>query len=73
MEPQHINPEDAVKIAIDLNSKNSLSIHHSTFDLTDEDLFEPKRKLNEEILKYNIADKNFKTIPHNDTLCINEI
>jgi N-acyl-phosphatidylethanolamine-hydrolysing phospholipase D len=73
MKPQHINPEDAIKIAIDLNSQNSLSIHHSTFDLTDEHVFEPKRRLSEEILKYNISNKNFKTIPHNDTLCIDNI
>lgn len=36
MKYQHINPEEAVKLHIDIKSKRSLAIHWGTFSLANE-------------------------------------
>jgi len=45
MKPQHMNPDDAVKAHLDLESKQSIAIHHGTIQLTDEALDEPLQDL----------------------------
>ena len=45
MKYDHINPEEAVLIHQDLNSKLSFGIHWGTFKLTLESYMEPKVKL----------------------------
>ena len=39
MAPQHIDPEEAVKIHMDVKSKKSLAVHWGTFPLADEVIF----------------------------------
>lgn len=39
MQPQHVNPEQAVQIHLDVKSKKSVGIHWGTFVLTDEASF----------------------------------
>jgi N-acyl-phosphatidylethanolamine-hydrolysing phospholipase D len=41
MSPVHIDPESAVKIHMDVSSKQSLGMHWGTFNLSDEDTFRP--------------------------------
>ena len=41
----HVNPEEALKIHKDLNSKMSFGIHWATFKLTLENYMEPKNKI----------------------------
>ena len=36
MKYQHIDPEEAVKIHIEVNSKKSFGVHWGTFAMTDE-------------------------------------
>lgn len=36
MEPQHVDPEQAVQIHMDVNSKKSIAIHWGTFALANE-------------------------------------
>ena len=45
MEESHVNPEDAVRIMIDLEAERSFGMHWATFQLTDEDTIEPKIRL----------------------------
>jgi L-ascorbate metabolism protein UlaG (beta-lactamase superfamily) len=47
MSPVHMGPEDAVKAHRILGAKSSIAIHHGTFQLTDEGLDTPKRRLAE--------------------------
>ena len=60
MAASHVNPEDAIKIMLDLESEYSFGMHWGTFTLTDEDTIEPKIRLNEALKKANL--NNFKTI-----------
>ena len=45
MASQHIDPAEAVQIHLDLGAKRSMGVHWGTFDLTDESLDEPPRRL----------------------------
>jgi N-acyl-phosphatidylethanolamine-hydrolysing phospholipase D len=44
MQSSHMNPEEAVQAALDLNAKNMVAMHYGTFDLSDEPLDEPPRR-----------------------------
>ena len=59
MKPQHINPEEAVQIHVDIKSKKSLGIHWGTFILTDEPEDEPPKLLKEEAAKKELGIHDF--------------
>ncbi len=45
MKSQHMNPDDAVKAHLDLETAQSIAIHHGTIQLTDEAIDEPAKAL----------------------------
>lgn len=45
MHGQHMDPDDAVKAFQDIHAKKAIGIHWGTFELTDEPLDEPPKKL----------------------------
>ncbi len=45
MSSQHVDPDEAVRIHLDLAAARSIGIHWGTFELTDESLDEPPRAL----------------------------
>ncbi len=49
MAESHVNPEDAVQIMLDLGAENSFGMHWATFKLTDEDILEPRERLDAEV------------------------
>jgi len=62
MRPQHVNPEEAVQIHIDLQSRNSIGMHWGTFILTDEPIMEPPAKLNEAKLQKGLRNDEFTVL-----------
>jgi len=44
MRSVHINPEEAIRAAVDLDAGHVIGMHFGTFDLTDEPLDEPPRR-----------------------------
>ena len=59
MSYSHVNPEEALNIAKDLNAKKSIGMHWGTFILTDEPVLEPRERLNKMSNQTNI---NFYTV-----------
>jgi len=62
MQPQHINPEEAVRVHLDVNAKTSLGIHWGTFSLTDEALDEPPRQLARARQALGVSESAFFTL-----------
>jgi N-acyl-phosphatidylethanolamine-hydrolysing phospholipase D len=44
MREAHLDPEEAVRAAVDLRARRALAMHYGTFDLSDEPLDEPPRR-----------------------------
>ncbi len=47
MQESHLNPEEAVQAALDLEARRAMAMHFGTFDLSDEPLEEPPRRFRE--------------------------
>ena len=60
MKPQHLNPEDAVKMMIDVKAKKAVPIHWGTFQLTFEPFLEPRERLEKEVERRGIEKDAFK-------------
>ena len=55
MKNQHVNPAEAVQVALDLQVPRSFGMHWGTFILTDEAIEEPRRVLAEELVARKLA------------------
>lgn len=67
MRPQHVDPEEAIQMHVDLKAKKSIGIHWGTFVLTDEYFMEPKYLLRELLEKKNMCVDDFFTINHGES------
>lgn len=65
MKDMHVNPDDAVKAHIDLQSKQSIGMHYGTWQLTDEKIDQPIIDL--EIAKKKYQVNNFSTLLEGET------
>ncbi|WP_373502053.1 MBL fold metallo-hydrolase [Aestuariivirga sp.] len=59
MQPQHMNPAEAVNAHMALESTTSLAIHHGTIQLTDETIDAPARALGEALSERSIDPARF--------------
>lgn len=73
MKPYHVNPEEAVKIHIDIHSQYSVAMHWGTFILTDESLDEPPVKLALALKKHHIAPSKFEIYRHGETRLLDRV
>ena len=55
MKNQHVNPAEAVQVALDLQVPRSFGMHWGTFILTDEAIEEPRKVLAEELRAQKLA------------------
>ena len=62
MKAQHMNPDEAVKAHIDLESRQSIAIHHGTIQLTDEPIDAPVKDLDLALRKYAIDPDRFRVL-----------
>jgi N-acyl-phosphatidylethanolamine-hydrolysing phospholipase D len=68
MKEQHVNPEEALQIHLDLQAKRSIGIHWGTFDLTDESLDQPPKDLVAARAAKNLPQQAFDVMPIGQTL-----
>jgi L-ascorbate metabolism protein UlaG (beta-lactamase superfamily) len=59
MQYAHVNPDEAVQIHLDVRPRLSVGMHFGTFQLTDEPLDEPPRKLREALQTREVPAENF--------------
>lgn len=73
MKSYHVNPEEAVRMHMDVRSRYSVGMHWGTFILTDEPLDEPPQKLAEALRGQDIQDTEFEVYQHGQTRFLNDI
>lgn len=66
MRPQHVNPEEAVKIHKDIRAQKSIGIHWGTFILTTENYLDPPKKLSEALNQENLPQEDFFVLKHGE-------
>ena len=59
MGPVHLNPEEAVQAALDLQARRVVGMHFGTFDLADEPLDEPPRRFLAEAERQGLGARAF--------------
>ncbi|XP_007504122.1 N-acyl-phosphatidylethanolamine-hydrolyzing phospholipase D isoform X2 [Monodelphis domestica] len=67
MKYQHVDPEEAVRIHIDVQAKKSVAIHWGTFALANEYYLDPPMKLKESLERYGINNEDFFVLKHGES------
>ncbi|XP_014664704.1 PREDICTED: N-acyl-phosphatidylethanolamine-hydrolyzing phospholipase D-like [Priapulus caudatus] len=65
--PQHINPEEAVKIHMDIRAKQSVAVHWGTFNLSNEEYDQPVKDLHTARAKKLVDATSFIELKHGET------
>lgn len=59
MKDAHVNPDEAVQIHVDVDPRLSIGMHFGTFQLTDEPIDEPPRKLRDALARHGVGADRF--------------
>jgi len=70
MHPQHMNPDEAVKAHVLLESHASIAIHHGTVQLTDEPVDAPVAALKDALAQHSVDPARFLVPDAGETLDI---
>lgn len=68
MAPQHVDPDEAVRIFEDLEARRAVAMHWGTFVLTDEPLDEPPRRLHAALAAKGVPPERFFVMRFGETL-----
>ncbi len=66
MKYSHINPDEAIKIFQELNTKKAIAIHWGTFKLSIEPLDEPPNKIKKLLQLNQISEERFLILKHGE-------
>lgn len=67
MKTQHINPDEAVQVMLDVRATQAIGIHWGTFPLADESLDQPPRDLAKALVARGIPSERFIVLQHGET------
>ncbi|SAK87824.1 hydrolase [Caballeronia temeraria] len=68
MHAQHVDPEEAVRIFRDVHAKKAIGVHWGSFELTDEPLDEPPRRLAEAVRRAGLPAEAFTVLTHGEMI-----
>jgi N-acyl-phosphatidylethanolamine-hydrolysing phospholipase D len=68
MKSQHVDPDEAVQIMLDVGAKQAVAVHWGTFILTDEAPTEPPLALAASLQRRGLAAERFSALAHGQTL-----
>ncbi|KAI8771561.1 N-acyl-phosphatidylethanolamine-hydrolyzing phospholipase D [Biomphalaria glabrata] len=70
---QHVDPEEAIKIHIDVKASHSIGIHWGTFPMGAKEFYlEPRTKLEQLMKEKEMDPSKFCTVPHGKIITIGE-
>lgn len=67
MQPQHVNPDEAVQVLLDVGAREAVAIHWGTFALTDEALDAPPVALAAAVAARGLDPLRFRVLRHGET------
>jgi N-acyl-phosphatidylethanolamine-hydrolysing phospholipase D len=67
MRQTHTTPEEALEIAADVRAHRLVAMHWGTFDLTDEPVDEPPRRVREAAARAGLGDDRLWVLSHGET------
>jgi L-ascorbate metabolism protein UlaG (beta-lactamase superfamily) len=68
MRSNHVNPDEAVRVHLDVQARQSVAMHFGTFQLTDEPIDEPVRALGEALARHGVPEHHFRVPRFGETL-----
>lgn len=66
-ESGYVNPEEAVKIYQEIDSRYSVTIHWGSFAMANEPVDEPPKLLEDVLTQKGISNENFFVMQHGET------
>jgi L-ascorbate metabolism protein UlaG (beta-lactamase superfamily) len=70
MKQSHLNPYEAVKAHLDLETRRSIAIHYGTFQLSDEAFDQPNIDLKKALKLNSLSDEQFMLLPEGQSFVL---